>query len=104
VDRHAYIASRLPLLFDEARLPFSPAEFVTYVEADRETIRTNTAAAPLNRDLSPNSEYYVTYPYAWSLTSIVPADRVYTERIKSRFMALLWHADKATASRPVVAR
>ena len=43
--------------------------FVQPVPFDGRTIVEATADAPLNRDLRPNSEYYLTYPYrSWLRT------------------------------------
>ena len=89
VDQHAYIASRSPLHFNEARLPFSSADFPAYVEADRDTIAANTAAAPINWDLRPNSEFYMTYRYAWPLASTASPEKMYSEGNKQRFSTLL---------------
>jgi predicted membrane-bound spermidine synthase len=65
-----YVAGLAPLRFDAARLdPELAARLVERTDADRQTIVEATADAPLNRDLRPNSEYYLTYPYrSWLRT------------------------------------
>ena len=40
------------------------SDVLAWVEADRGTILAATAEAPVNRDLAPNSEFYLTYRYA----------------------------------------
>ena len=63
------------------------------MEADRQTIAENTAEAPVIRDLRPTTEYYLSYPYAWSLASGNLGERLYSERNKSRFTTLLAGAE-----------
>jgi spermidine synthase len=89
VDRFSYLAGNVPLRFDADRLPFPAAEFEQFVEAERKTIELHTADAPLNLDLRPNSEYYLTYPFAWTLASQIPPERFYTERDRARFLELI---------------
>jgi hypothetical protein len=85
-----YIASLAPLRFDALRLPVPATEFTKLIQADRQTIAEHTRGAPINLDLRPNSEYYLSYPYAWSLaTTGLPPGSVYVERNPARFEELL---------------
>jgi hypothetical protein len=59
-----YLAGAAPFAIDPARLGVARADVLAWVEADRETILAATAEAPVNRDLAPNSEFYLTYRYA----------------------------------------
>jgi hypothetical protein len=77
-----YVASQAPLRFDAARLdPELAARLIERTDADRQTIVEATAGAPLNRDLRPNSEYYLTYAYrSWLRTrGLKRADAYRTE-------------------------
>jgi spermidine synthase len=90
VEASGYIASRAPLVFDASRLPVPASEFTKLIEADRATIAAHTGDAPLNLDLRPNSEYYLTYPYAWSLaTTGYPRERLYVDKNPTRFAGLI---------------
>lgn len=62
-----YVAGSRPLRFDRRRLPISPAAAAATIQADRGLVLERTAGAPLNRDLHPRAEYYITYPWAWVL-------------------------------------
>jgi len=87
-DLNTYLARSTPFQFDAERLPFDVGELTRRVEADRATILEHTAAAPLNRDLRPNSEYYLTYPFAWALRTSVSGDQVYFTADRTAFAAL----------------
>jgi spermidine synthase len=63
-DRSDYLASRDRFLVREERLPVSVAEAVDRLKADRDVILAKTEGARINSDFRPNSEYYLTYPYA----------------------------------------
>lgn len=89
IDQFSYVASRTPLRFDAGRLGFPPEEFTQRIEADQDTIRQFTAAAPLNRDLRPISEYYLTYRYVWTLCRPLDPQRIYMEQDRERFMNLI---------------
>lgn len=67
IDDASYVASDSPLRISASRAEMSPAEIAARLEANREVILQETAAAPLNRDLRPNTEYYLTYPYVAGL-------------------------------------
>ena len=59
-----YTASTAPLKFDAALLPEDAREEIrSRVDADRQVILKHAGSAPINYDLRPNSEYYLTYPY-----------------------------------------
>ena len=59
-----YVASTSPLLFDAALLPNDQRdEIMARVDADRAVIMRHAGSAPINYDLRPRSEYYLTYPY-----------------------------------------
>ena len=87
-DLNTYLARATPFRFDGLRLPFDVAEMGRRIEADRATILEHTATAPLNRDLRPNSEYYLTYPFAWALHTSVPSERMYFAKDRAAFAAL----------------
>jgi spermidine synthase len=76
-DDSSYIASDAPLRFSAQRAELSPAEIAALLGADRELILRETAAAPLNRDLRPNTEYYLTYPYVSVLQTWGHKDNAY---------------------------
>jgi spermidine synthase len=63
IDDSSYVASNSSLRFSASRAELPPSEIAARLEADRESILRETAAAPLNHDLRPNTEYYLTYPY-----------------------------------------
>jgi len=65
--RGNYVAAKRAFTFDLERIGQTEVEFVDFIEADRDLILENTQEVRLNRDLSPNSEFYMTYPYAWTL-------------------------------------
>jgi hypothetical protein len=80
-ERGTYLASREPLRFDLARSGLSWEKFAEKIEGDRELILDETRGVPLNHDLRPRSEYYITYPYArslqtWGLSSENPHYRL----------------------------
>jgi len=75
VEGTAYMAKNSPFRFDPARLPFPVADLPKRVDADRATILEHAAGAPLSRDLRPQSEYYLTYPWARFLLAAEPAYR-----------------------------
>ncbi|MFO0914539.1 MAG: fused MFS/spermidine synthase [Pirellulales bacterium] len=63
IDAHTYLACRStidapPIDGQSAEYPFDGV-----IEADRHTILAHTAAAPILRDFSPWTEYYLTYPW-----------------------------------------
>lgn len=90
IESSGYVASQAPLLFDASRLPVSTQEFSRLIQADRATIAEHTKAAALNLDLRPNSEYYLSYPYAWSLaTTGIPPELLYVENSPARFAELI---------------
>jgi spermidine synthase len=67
IDDLTYVASPTPFAFRPAQAGWSPQEIVERLQADRDTILRETEGSSLNRDFSPNSEYYFTYPYTRSL-------------------------------------
>lgn len=67
VDGSVYIVSPNKFRLDPARLPFSADQAAKRIDADRDVILARTQDARINHDLSPNSEYYVTYPFVSSL-------------------------------------
>lgn len=69
IDRSVYVASDREFTFDADRLP-AGFEVAARVTADRDLILDGTAGARINRDLRPNSEYYLTYPYARYLATL----------------------------------
>ncbi|MBK8915657.1 MAG: fused MFS/spermidine synthase [Phycisphaerales bacterium] len=69
VDRSVYLASDREFTFDADRLP-AGFEIAARVTADRDLILHSTAGARINGDLRPNSEYYLTYPYARYLATL----------------------------------
>jgi spermidine synthase len=87
VDLHTYLARATPFRFEAGRLPFPAGEMSRRVEADRATILAHTIGARLNRDLRPNSEYYLTYPFAWALQTSVPVERLYVSSDRAAFTA-----------------
>jgi len=92
-DLNTYLGSTTPLHFDADRLPFDVGEMARRVEADRATILEHTAAAPLNLDLRPNSEYYLTYPFAWALQTSASSERIYFANDRAAFAALVAHPE-----------
>jgi len=64
LDESVYLASAEPVHLDRHRLGWSAEDVGRRIVADRETILANTSAARINTDLRPNSEFYVTYPFA----------------------------------------
>ena len=88
-----YIASGSPLRFDPARLPYAPARFLGLVQADRATILQHTAGARINRDLRPQSEYYVTYPHLASIVFGGDA-HLYQTRDRGAFADLVLSREK----------
>jgi hypothetical protein len=89
-DAFGYLASQVPLQFDPSRLPVPAQDFTKFVQADQTTIAAHTQGAPINRDLRPNSEYYLSYPFAWSLvTTGPPPGRLYVESRPARFAQLI---------------
>jgi predicted membrane-bound spermidine synthase len=67
VDR--YVAGRQPFRFDPRRAALDGETIAGLLQADRQLILDRTVGAPLNRDLRPNAEYYLTYPWAGILTT-----------------------------------
>jgi len=59
----AYLAGQQKFVFALEQLDWTAEKLRTYVEADRKTILANTMDVPLNRDLKPNAEFYLTYAY-----------------------------------------
>ena len=89
VDTASYIAGRQKFSFSAARSGLSAAEITALIEADRQTILEHTGAAPLNRDFSPNSEYYLTYPYAGALQTWGHVTGSYRASDPQRFAELI---------------
>lgn|GEM_PF-221567 len=105
VDQSGYLASHAPLRFDASQLPVPSSDFTKIIEADRATIAANVKDAPLNLDLRPNSEYYLSYPYAWSLaTTGYPRERFYVDSNPSRFATLISESAAVPACVPSRAR
>jgi hypothetical protein len=67
IDDLTYVASTAPFAFRPAQAGWTEQEILERLQADRDTILRETEGSALNRDFSPNSEYYFTYPYARSL-------------------------------------
>jgi spermidine synthase len=88
-DLNTYVARAMPFQLDPRRLPFDADEMPRRIEADRATILQHTAGAPLNRDLRPNSEYYLTYPFVWALQTALPRERRYFSSDRAVFAALV---------------
>lgn len=75
VDGSAYIATfDGPLRVSRSAAPVSADLLASHLEADAETILANTADDPINTDLRPRSEYYLSYSRAWALLG---SDAVY---------------------------
>jgi spermidine synthase/MFS family permease len=98
-DNSAYMASANPFELREERLS-SASETLVRLKADREIILEHTRDAPINRDLTPNSEYYLTYPYASSLQTRVRPPASYAAADTDRFHRLLVPATVATGPKP----
>ncbi|MDF1586032.1 spermidine synthase [Marinimicrococcus flavescens] len=58
-----YLASITPIGWRMAGLPGPAAALLGRIEADRARILEATEGVPENRDLRPNSEYFLTYPW-----------------------------------------
>lgn len=58
-----YLASTAPIGWRVASLPGPASSLLGRIEADRERILEATEGVPQNRDLQPNSEYFLTYPW-----------------------------------------
>jgi predicted membrane-bound spermidine synthase len=89
LDGIAYIAGASSFTLDRARLPFSVEEAAERLDADREVILAHTQNARLNRDFGPNSEYYVTYPFAASLQTRVRNPMAYRANDRNLVNAIL---------------
>jgi spermidine synthase len=89
VDASAYVGGMTQLQLREERLPSSAAEALRQLTADRHVILANTGKARLNRDLAPNSEYYLTYPYVSSLQTRVRPPFRYSANDTERFWKLV---------------
>jgi spermidine synthase len=87
VNQSTYLARPSPFRFDAGRLPFPAGELASRIEADRATILSRTTAARVNRDLRPNSEYYLTYRFAHVLQTTV-AGHSYFAQDRAPFAAL----------------
>lgn len=75
VDGSAYISTfGGPLRVSRSAAPASVELLAAHLEADRETILANTTDDPINTDLRPRSEYYLSYARAWALLG---SDAVY---------------------------
>ncbi len=59
-----YVAANSPLIFDRRRIESTTIDLASLITADKTLILKETELAPLNRDTRPNSEYYLTYPFA----------------------------------------
>lgn len=86
LEGSAYMGKHGPFRFSRSRLPFPEVQFIERVDADHTTIKAHAASAPLNRDLRPNSEYYLTYPFA---SFLMTTDLAYREGEPARFAILL---------------
>jgi spermidine synthase len=92
----AYLASETAFAFELDAINWSTAKLCDCLEADRATIVAETADAPINRDLRPNSEYYVTYAYRnWLSPRLTPA--VYQSPNRERFCRLVRESKNRTA-------
>lgn len=58
-----YVGSAVPLRFSASRAGMSRGALADMITADSALILGNTRAAPINQDLRPNSEFYLTYPF-----------------------------------------
>jgi spermidine synthase len=89
LDSSVYLASAKGFRLKENRLPFSAQEAVRHITADREVILAHTQSARINTDFRPNSEYYVTYPFVWSLQTRFRGPNVYKATSTDRFWKLI---------------
>lgn len=69
IQKDRYVASLRPIRFVPGRHGVDREQLAGRLQADRRLILERTAGAPLNRDLRPNAEYYLTYPWAGVLTT-----------------------------------
>jgi predicted membrane-bound spermidine synthase len=89
-DHIAYLASNTPMCFAPSSLDKAGGAIHPEIEADRRTIVEHTGGAPLNQDMRPNSEYYLTYPYTWAIC-VRLREQVYEEKSASRYHGLFCH-------------
>jgi hypothetical protein len=103
MDGSVYVASQSPLRLDPERLPFTVEETLRRLTADRAFILASTAQARLNRDFAPNSEYYLTYPYAATLQTRFANPLAYAARNPEELRRLIGHSP-VTEADPAVRR
>jgi spermidine synthase len=84
-----YICGLEPIRLDVARTGMAYDGLSSLLSADQDTILANTADAPLNRDFHPNSEYYVTYPFAWVLRTLNQDKRIFSEPDPKRLAGII---------------
>jgi spermidine synthase len=89
IDNGAYVASDTRFAFSARRAGLTESEIEKRLEADQETILNETRLAPLNRDFRPNSEYYLTYPYADALQTWGHVTQTYRTADTTRFADLI---------------
>ena len=67
LEGSVYLAGFTRFGWRTERLTMPAADLVARIEADGDLIRARTEGARLNTDFTLNSEYYITYPFAWTL-------------------------------------
>jgi spermidine synthase len=96
LDGSMYMASRSAFRIREERLPTTAAVTVPRIAADQDDILKYTSDARVNTDLSPNSEYYITYPFVSALQTRVKGPIAYTAVDAHKFWSLIVRASASS--------
>jgi spermidine synthase len=96
LDASLYMAGRSAFRIREERLPTTAALTVQRIAADQDDILKYASDAPVNTDLSPNSEYYITYPFVSALQIRVKGPIAYTAGDTHKFWSLIVSASASS--------
>jgi spermidine synthase len=88
LDSSMYIAGRSAFRLNAERLPSTAAATVQRIAADQDEILRYARHARENRDFSPNSEYYITYPFVSVLQTRVRGE-IYAAEDSHKFWKLI---------------